>query len=172
MEEGLDDHQRWYTAFISQQITSEGFSLSVKYGDDVLHYKVLTDQEGIAILRGFSSGMTASGCNTAARCLSVEKAMEDSVRRSLPKQSDFAAVKALQMTTSSDHPIHCFGLEKVIKQLQPSGPLKLYTVVPDDRFEAFQKQEYVTMKDEPTQQVLIPVQDAQQYGPVTLVQDV
>ena len=53
--------------------------------------------------------------------------------------------KLFQITVSDKHPIKHNGLEKLKDKLDSSGEIRLYFVVPSDRYSSFQRQNYVNI---------------------------
>ena len=53
--------------------------------------------------------------------------------------------KLFQITVSDKHPIKHNGLEKLKDKLASSGEIRLYFVVPSDRYSSFQRQNYVNI---------------------------
>jgi hypothetical protein len=70
-----------------------------------------------------------------------------------PQAKNFASVDAVvapsslfQMTVGEKHPVKHDGLAKLQPKLASSGPVRLYFVVPPDRWASFGQQNYVTQK--------------------------
>jgi hypothetical protein len=72
-----------------------------------------------------------------------------------PQTRNFESIDAVvapsslfQITVGEKHPVKSNGLAQLQPQLASSGPIRLYFVVPPDRWGSFKRQSYVTKKGE------------------------